>query len=495
MKYSNLFFWFFCISLFSFVSCETESVKTDNSARLEFSTDTVFFDTVFTTIGSATKRLKLYNPYNQPIKLSSVKVAGGTSSPYKINVDGSAGTEVNDIRIEAKDSTFIFIRVLIDPTSQNAPILVEDSIVFNLNENVQSVKLLSWGQDIHLLRDSVIKTQTWTADKPYVVADAILVDSFSTLTIDAGVTVFMHRNSWFGVDGKLIVNGTKEKPVVFRGDRLDEVNYGNPMPYDKIPGQWNHIRFNNSSKGNKINYTDIRNAQYGMIVGTLEKEGQAEIELSNCRIYNNSYYSVLGIKSKIKAWNCILANSGESAFMCVQGGEYEFYQCTLVNYRFFGQIDNGSKCAAILMNYAVSDTSPSGSNGKKIYYGDLKKAYFGNCILFGETADEVILSSSKDYAFEYTFDHCLIKGTNDKLNLADVTRFITVKVSDKEEPGFAKIDKTNYIYNFELTRTSLAREIGSLEIAKLYPVDYNGKSRITDENSDVGAFEYYTVTK
>ena len=39
-----------CI-VFIIVQCEKDDFITDNSAKLEFSIDTLFFDTVFTTIG------------------------------------------------------------------------------------------------------------------------------------------------------------------------------------------------------------------------------------------------------------------------------------------------------------------------------------------------------------------------------------------------------------------------------------------------------------
>jgi hypothetical protein len=487
MKVINIYFFIAAVSILINVSCEKETIYSDGGATLEFSADTVLFDTVFSTFGSATKKLKIYNSYNQPIIVTSLKIAGGTASPYKINVDGRVGPEINNLRIEANDSTYVFVQVFIDPTNQNLPVLVEDSLECVLNGNYQNIKLLSYGQDVHLIHDSSMTTQTWIADKPYVV-DSMLIDSNAVLTIAAGVTIYMRRNGFIWVDGRLIVNGTREKPVVIRGTRLDKSNYAPPVLYDRIPGQWSQIRFSNSSTGNKINYADIRNAQFGVVAGLLNTSGLAEVELSNCRIYNHSAVAVFGINSKVKAWNCILSNCGWSAFMCVQGGEYEFYHCTLASYPSFGQTTG---YAAYILNYATEpDTGSSDPYAKKYYYGDLKKAFFGNCILFGELEEEVILSKLKDYAFEYTFDHSLLKGTTRKLNIADETRFITTKISDKAEPGFKKVDKVNYVYDFMLTRTSMARDIGSVDIANLYSKDYNGNSRTSDESPDAGAYEY-----
>ena len=75
-------------------SCKKDVLITDPSAKLEFSTDTVIFDTVFTTVGSITKQLKVYNTHKQPIIISNIYLAGGSNSKYRMNVDGIPGTSI-----------------------------------------------------------------------------------------------------------------------------------------------------------------------------------------------------------------------------------------------------------------------------------------------------------------------------------------------------------------------------------------------------------------
>ena len=58
-------------------SCKKDKLITNSSAQLEFSTDTIIFDTVFTQIGSITKVFKVYNPHEQAINISSLELAGG----------------------------------------------------------------------------------------------------------------------------------------------------------------------------------------------------------------------------------------------------------------------------------------------------------------------------------------------------------------------------------------------------------------------------------
>jgi hypothetical protein len=235
-----------------------DEILTSSSAKIEFSIDTLTFDTVFTDIGSTTKIFTVYNRNNKTVNISSIRIAGPTSSFFKINVDGSYGSLIKNVEIGAKDSAFVFVQVKVDPSKQNAPLLISDSLVFELNGNTQDVKLEAWGQDVHLIKDSLLKTQTWTNDKPYVIYDYALVDSFSTLTIEAGTTIYMHRECVFAVEGKIFCNGTLEKPIIFRGDRLDNLELSNPIPYNKLVNQWDRLIIGNSSTGNKFNYTEIR---------------------------------------------------------------------------------------------------------------------------------------------------------------------------------------------------------------------------------------------
>ncbi len=70
---------------------------------LEFTTDTVMFDTVFTTIGSTTHNFRVHNTNNKTIVISSISLAGGTSSKFRLNIDGEPGTFWNDVEIPAGD--------------------------------------------------------------------------------------------------------------------------------------------------------------------------------------------------------------------------------------------------------------------------------------------------------------------------------------------------------------------------------------------------------
>ena len=133
-------------------SCRKELSFSENSAfSIILSTDTITFDTVFTTLGSSTRQLMVYNNNKENIKINSIKLGNGSSSFFSINVDGEPGTSFFDKEIYAGDSLFIFIKVTIDPVNQNNPLFIEDFLVFNTNGNIDTVHLTAYGQDANYI--------------------------------------------------------------------------------------------------------------------------------------------------------------------------------------------------------------------------------------------------------------------------------------------------------------------------------------------------------
>ena len=129
--------------------CRKDSIYTETDAMLAFSEDTVHFDTVFTTVGSVTLPLKLYNNYNEKLIIENIQLQGGDASQFRINVDGESGTNFSQIEIPANDSLYLFIEVTVDPNNDALPYVVEDLISFTTNGNLQDVKLIAYGQNAH----------------------------------------------------------------------------------------------------------------------------------------------------------------------------------------------------------------------------------------------------------------------------------------------------------------------------------------------------------
>lgn len=63
--------------LLGMVACRQDIVSDDPTLKLQFSHDTVLFDTVFTTMGSSTKRVMVYNPNENALCIEQVSMQDG----------------------------------------------------------------------------------------------------------------------------------------------------------------------------------------------------------------------------------------------------------------------------------------------------------------------------------------------------------------------------------------------------------------------------------
>src|SRR4030088_622118 len=166
-------------------SCKKESFITSPDAAVKITADTLHFDTVFTSVGSTTQAFKIINENNQKLKISSVKLMGGSASAFKINVDGFALPEVNNLELEANDSIYVFVSVSVNPNAANLPFVIRDSIQVNYNGTTKWIQLEAWGQNAHFFRNKKItSSETWTNDLPYVILGYLLVDTNAVLTIN-----------------------------------------------------------------------------------------------------------------------------------------------------------------------------------------------------------------------------------------------------------------------------------------------------------------------
>jgi len=455
------------ISLFP--ACEKEKINSSSNAILHFSSDTVTFDTLLTSIGSPTKNLRVINQTNENIVISSVRLSGGNQSGFRLNVNGEASNETYNVQIPARDSIFIFIDAILEKTGKNNPLVTEDSIIFRVNNIEQKVRLMAWGQDFVLIKSEHINTSVWNKDRPYLVYNEALVDSGQTLTIESGTTVYFHKNAGLKVKGTLKVLGTFDEPVQFSGDRLEPA-------YSETPDQWNGIILYSGSHNNKINFAKIKNANIGLQVGTIEQSGFASVELSNTRIENMSWSGIWAMKSKILAYNCIISNVRYYNTALLLGGDYQFYHTTFANY--YNNLLSGMRTTETLIvsNYLVDNKS-----GVR-YVGDLKEAVFGNCIITGNRANELLISMDKQGISNYLFDRSLIQ-VSDTFKLSEPSHF--VDIIRNVNPRF----KNPYKGNFELDTLSIAKDYGKINYAKLYPLDLKYDSRISDDGPDLGAFE------
>ena len=416
MKQFLLFTLLFGILFFTACDQEDDFI-TDGSAKLEFSLDTLRFDTVFTELGSATRFVKVYNRNDKSILISNIALASGSNTFFRLNVDGIPGNEAKDIRILPNDSLYIFSEVTIDPDQplSASPFVIEDQILFETNGNMQEVQLEAWGQNANYFPSrfnagvaTVLGcsngTITWDDPKPYVIYGAVFIDS-CTLVIPEGTKVYVHggiaQNDFFGgifndgiiyilENGRLVTEGTKENPVIIQGDRLEE-------SFQDDSGQWNGIVIGRGSKGNSFDYTTVKNSIFAVLV-----DSTGELTARNSQFYNTASSALIGFASNIKADNCLVYNNGSTSILITLGGDYEFNYCTFASY--------GVDASALSMeNIFCYDDRFSCAINEVLPL----RARFRNSIIFGSRQDEIQLFDAfrgdNPVFFDVSFENCIVK--------------------------------------------------------------------------------------
>lgn len=462
-----------CVLLLAAGCRKDEQFNDDPSFRLEFSTDTMYFDTVFTTVGSVTLLARVFNNSNDFVNISSISLGGGTNSNFRINVNGLEGTSFTDVEIGPKDSIFIFAEVTVDPNNSFNPVVIEDSINFIINGNHQKIHLVACGQDAYFhfpdhpeseyLPAYSLVSGVWNSDKPHVVYGYAVVDEDSVLTISAGTQVYMHNNAvlWVYDGGTLQVYGAKDNEVTFQGDRLDDY-------YKDLPGMWGKIWLSAGSKNNIIDYAIIKNGRIGVHVDTLGASVNPTLTMTNTIIDNMSTACFVAQGSYVKAENCVFGNAGYFSVLLNIGGNYDFRHCTMGNYWSHGT----RSASAIVLNNYYEDV-----------YGvtqirDLTNAYFGNCILYGANEDELLLDKyASGGIFNFQFDHCLLK-TSMSVSGSGFTDCIR-----NINPAFA--DSTV----FNINSGSAAIDAGDATVTGTIMYDILGNPRIAGTAPDMGAYE------
>jgi len=419
----------FILSVHTFSSCKKDKFLT-NGGKISFSTDTLKFDTVFTTSGSVTRSFKIYNTNAKRIKLDRIKLAGGPNSPFRMNIDGESTKDITNVEIAPDDSIYVFVAVTVNPTSGFSPFIVSDAVQVTLNGSTTEVPLEAYGQDAHYIVDSVLTSQTWINDKPYVIVHSALIDSLNMLVIQKGCRIYMHQDSKLFVNGTLNIYGTKQDSVIFQGDRLDRDYFG----YKDYPGEWRGIHFLGASEKSHINYTVIKNAGFSDAAIYVQAPNFFDInnptlEIKNSIISNSLGYGILAFNAHIRADNCLVQSCGAQNIAILEGGNYLFNFCTFATYGGVG-INHANQPTAAILNYR--DTSLTEYTGNNLI------AVFNNCIIYGPLEDEVIFGKKTDWDYNVTMNNCLLKRTT------AISNVITNNVILNSDPQFTDYAKWDY---------------------------------------------------
>ena len=393
------------------------------------------------------------------------------------------------------DSTVIsisFADIIGKPKNVDSPILVRDSLIFHLESGKQQQIILeAIGQDVVILKAKTIDSNTaFSANRPYLIYDSLIVAPNVTLTIPEGTTLCFHNRAYLGVYGKIVCNGSLEKPITFRGDRTDKIfPY---LPYDRMDAQWGGITLYSSSGDNYFNYVDIHGGNWGIDCTTSLFVG-TKFNIENSVIHNVKGFGLREYYIAGSVVNSQITNAGNDCVSLI-GGYVDFVHCTIAQlYPWDGH-------HGVALHFANVQDS--------IIY-PLEHAYFYNCAITGSTKDEIVGEQIENAqaAFNVNFLNCLvnIKLTGEEgegiqqmfaTSVNEVAPFHakdSTKVKDDDivwgKKNFKEINNEIYYYDFRLDSLSQARGIGNGDYVKYAPVDRLGKQRPTSK-PDAGCYQY-----
>ena len=478
MTFQRFFFLNLLFFIVLLISCNSDTYNNSPYYELKFDRDTLYFDTVFQSLGSATRAFKIYNRSEGIIVLDEIYLEKNSQSKYRFNIDGASGPIAKNISIRPGDSIWCFVDVKIDP--QNESLIVEDHIVFSFNTKQQRFTLRAFGQNAYYHYGEIISSSvSWQNDKPHIIIDkhfgnsivpGIYVKSGATLTILPGCKLFFSNNAGILVGGTLKVLGDKNQKVEMGGLRLEQ-------KYQNLAGQWLGLLFLRNTKDNVIKYTTIDESIFGVWLGFQDKTDfnamndatRAEIRILNSTIKNAYYWAIRSLNNKIVAENSQFFTSTDYLVQLVLGGIYEFTNCT-----FYNSQSSENKGVLWLSNRIFDNSS------KKFYSNGLQSAQFSNCIFYGNASEQLDLDFDSTVlgSKNYIFNNCLYGSRSNFTN-----SFFKDCILN-ENPLFVStaIDKEN----FDLNINSPCINNG---IFNNLNEDLLGRPRNVGGALDIGAFE------
>ena len=460
------------------VACNDDTDFSSNpSHRLTFSGDTIAFDTLFTDVPSSRGGMMVYNNNDEALRISSVELLSGGESGFRVLVDGQYGTFMQDIELWSNDSLFLFAELTPPRNGAATPMKVEDRLRFTLESGVQQdIVLLAYGRDVSFMRAVAVNSDSVITAGHYVVYDSLVVAPGATLTIEPGATLYFHDKVPMVVRGSLSAVGTKEQPVIFRGDRTD--NIFSYLPYDRLPGQWDGIVLASTSNGNKFEYCDIHSANYGIKMEAGDSTVQ-RLAMNASRLENFYGNALELVQAHARVTNTLLANAGGNCVKIV-GGKVSFIHCTIANF----------------FVYKVRDVALTLHNSYGTTPAPLYGADFVNCVITGSKKDELMgylsnLGDTVPHCKNYHFENTLINTV-----VGEDENFVNVTVDESETSPFAAehfrtIDHDIFLYDFHLTEGSTARSIGGDALLDDEKLRYDKDGVVRDSGFvDAGCYQF-----
>jgi len=433
----------------------------------------------------------VYNNSGDGIRISRIYLEKMNQTGFRVNVNGTylgseTGFQTSDMELYEGDSLRIFVELTSRSNGDTIPVLVEDKLMFQLeNGTKQYVSLNAYSWDAILMKNATLKKDSTISNvhhKPVVVYGTLTVDTNATVTIARGTTMYFHSGAGIEVKGTLKIAGEKNEgetknEVTLRCDRLDRMVSN--LTYDNNPGQWGGIHFDAISHDNTFDYVDIHGATNAVVCDSASNQSQTTLTLKHTTIHNTK-----GVGLSSKACNIVMENTqisntfGDCLYLL--GGNITMTHCTIAQYYPF----DASRGNAMTFLHR---------SGEKDYpltlrvYNSLIKGYADDVMLWSENKEG-------ENKLDATFSTCILrtKATDDyKYMFENCTIEDAANTDYSPENSFVLFDTSNFFYDFTPKENTLP--ISKADSEHTLTTDRKGNERYSDVNHDIGCFE--TVKK
>ncbi len=315
---------YFYLALLTAILCVAcDPYSNPRYSALTFSSDTISFDTVFASIGTPTMEVRVKNKTGNPVLVDRIWLAGGSDSPFRININGYPD-QATDVTIPSGDSIFIFIDLKSDPSGNDAPVYLSDSVMLSSGNYFSKVILEAWGQDIIIINSDITDNTIWGSGKPYLIYGEVMVDTLKRLDVAPGTRVYFHNDASLIIAGSLRATGDADDAILFASDRTQS-------EYVDYPGHWNGIAFRACSGDNILKDVVVRNAVIALDIEGNQEQGRPSVNLENTTLIHNSVSALRCAYSDLVAVNSLFADTGFGTVTVTDGSKAVFIFCTIVN--------------------------------------------------------------------------------------------------------------------------------------------------------------------
>ena len=478
---------------------------------LEFSADTVKFDSIFVNFLTPSERLIVRNPEAQAILVERVWLEEGSESEFSLLVDGIVADTVEDLVIAGGDSMLVIVNLRSELRDDFAEEILNfqigdetyqillrakviDAYYFRARLTQENGDFVNLKEDSYFFGRSGVLDTTLTPEKPIIFDGPIFIPQGVTVRIQAGTQIFFTPYkfgiedstgdrvfglfSWLLVDGTLQAEGLPGDPVVFQGTRFDS-------SYQENPAQWRGLYFRRPSRDNLLRHAVVKNGMIGVQVDSSSNNQNPKLTIQHSAIRNMGAFGLVGVGAapnisdqsppSILMENSYVSTCQERTFIMWYGGKYEIYNSTFANYN----VSNFSRRNPQF--YVNNWLTPDGSSAF-VYptYLDLK-----NCIVYGSEENEVAIDTLPGQPFNrFLMENCLVRV--DEEEILPLLRGHLKNSLINQDPLFKEIRLRDY----RLLEGSPAID-GGLDLSNRFTLDFRGivdSSRVVP--FDIGAYEF-----